>query len=824
MTPVASTVRASAAAADAAQAGKLLMRKCACGNHASGGECESCSGKRLQRKALTLGPAQGPLEDEADRVASAVMSDRAAAVSGGQALGVSRAPQADADSGVALDGAAPDAVHEVLRAPGQALDRGAREFMEPRFGRDFSHVRVHADASAQASATAVGAAAYTVGSHLVFGAGRYRPDTPDGQALLAHELTHVLQQDAGAASLQRQPVKGGGAKPAPFIKEVVVDQNAKQRVTATFSDGTTFSDHCSTGKGHCCFDASAGTAEGGACSASRSNQVGNNCTPVGTFTVTSKRRAGPIPFWTQFHDAKSVALHQYTPVTGEPLSHGCVRLDRATAQTIFDGARVGATRVKVTGLAKPNCADPDVQAEWSDDFRSAGSKPPDGETIRKFSDKPLTDREVRKEIEDAARHIRETRSELRSALGVDDKALDTEIAGPNSGSPIAPKIPRCVPALTNEEKQLPNAKDAGFLDAAAAKTAAAFSKALARSANAAAAEKLVKTVGEKLWRDATAAARGGGAGSDDRQIYWTRLMLSTALRQWNPAWARTADDLRRVQTRLLQVLEQSSRGMNALGFGQDVADRKRILVSGFDPFGFPNAGDIRQSNLSGAAALALDGQTLSDGKVSGLVRSVVYPVRYADFDAGVVERVLQPLLAGSNPPQLVMSISQGGGRFELEEFAGRRRSTAGFNDNLDRAGGGGTLTKPIEPPALAKGPEFIGTNVKPTTLAAMRGALGRKGALREETEVKDLPSGASQPRTLPKGPGTKPSLAVEGSGGGFLSNEVFYRNSLMRTQGGANVPTIHLHTPMLEPDAGDSTRNTLIESIRKILRAALATL
>jgi len=70
--------------------------------------------------------------------------------------------------------------------------------MEPRFGHDFSQVRVHTDARAGESARAVDAVAYTVGPHVVFAEGQHRPDTNKGQRLLAHELTHVVQQGHGA--------------------------------------------------------------------------------------------------------------------------------------------------------------------------------------------------------------------------------------------------------------------------------------------------------------------------------------------------------------------------------------------------------------------------------------------------------------------------------------------------------------------------------------------------------------------------------------------------------------------------------------------------
>jgi hypothetical protein len=119
--------------------------------------------------------------------------------------------------------------------------------------------------------------------------------------------------------------------------------------------------------------------------------------------------------------------------------------------------------------------------------------------------------------------------------------------------------------------------------------------------------------------------------------------------------------------------------------------------------------------------------------------------------------------------------------------------------------------------------------VPDATLKSMRGTLGRGSdkAISAETAVQDLPAGSSKPRTLSSGPDTTPApkpavgQAVEGSGGGYLSNEIFYRNSLLRTNSGSSVPVIHLHTPTLAPGAADATRNTSIESVRKILRAAL---
>ncbi|MFY9569897.1 MAG: DUF4157 domain-containing protein [Blastocatellia bacterium] len=92
-------------------------------------------------------------------------------------------------------------IQRLRQTGGQPLPQATRDFMEPRFGHDFSAVRVHTDAGAAASARAVEAQAYTVGSNVVFGAGKYRPGTSDGHWLIAHELAHVVQQGAGRVAV-----------------------------------------------------------------------------------------------------------------------------------------------------------------------------------------------------------------------------------------------------------------------------------------------------------------------------------------------------------------------------------------------------------------------------------------------------------------------------------------------------------------------------------------------------------------------------------------------------------------------------------------------
>src|SRR5829696_1558346 len=136
---------------------RLLQRKCACGGAPGpSGECAECRTKRLiQRRATRTVPST-----------------------------------------------VPPIVHDVLRSPGQPLDAATRSYMEPRFGRDFGQVRVHADAKAEDSARAVDALAYTAGRDIVFASGEYTPETAKGRRLLAHELAHIVQQAPTLSSVE----------------------------------------------------------------------------------------------------------------------------------------------------------------------------------------------------------------------------------------------------------------------------------------------------------------------------------------------------------------------------------------------------------------------------------------------------------------------------------------------------------------------------------------------------------------------------------------------------------------------------------------------
>ncbi|MFZ0304757.1 MAG: DUF4157 domain-containing protein [Terracidiphilus sp.] len=140
----------------------MVQRTCSCGG--AGPECSECKKKKQDENGL-----------------------QRKAVSGGNSVTQ-----------------VPNVVHEVLRSPGRPLEAGVRHFMEPRFGYDFSDVRIHTDPKAAASAEAVNAQAYTVGRNIVIGRNGYG-EGAISRHLLAHELAHVVQQ-RGMRSAQAQTI------------------------------------------------------------------------------------------------------------------------------------------------------------------------------------------------------------------------------------------------------------------------------------------------------------------------------------------------------------------------------------------------------------------------------------------------------------------------------------------------------------------------------------------------------------------------------------------------------------------------------------------
>src|SRR5262245_10460614 len=199
-----------------------------CDGCAAGHPCQECAEKEkaLQpsgvRAKLSISQPGDEAEIEADRVADQVMR---------MPVSVSEQPErgllrSAAPATPASQSAGPFAVPST--ASGRPLSADARQFFEPRFGWDLGGVRIHDDSAAAASARSIHARAYTYGNQVVFGAGQFAPDQAAGRRLLAHELTHVLQQQSGRARISRAP---GGTLPR-FMRQAATDAGTTDAATA----------------------------------------------------------------------------------------------------------------------------------------------------------------------------------------------------------------------------------------------------------------------------------------------------------------------------------------------------------------------------------------------------------------------------------------------------------------------------------------------------------------------------------------------------------------------------------------------------------------
>ena len=180
------------------------------------------------RPKLEIGAVDDPLEREADQVADKVMRmpDPALSFSAAPPKAQRKCAECEEEDKKKLQmkptatskvasAVAPSTVHGALATSGRPLDATTRAFFEPRFGQDFSGVRVHADEAASKSARAIGARAYAVGHHIAFAENEFSPSSDSGRQLLAHELAHVAQQAAGANSIVRRDTGAPAPEPSP---------------------------------------------------------------------------------------------------------------------------------------------------------------------------------------------------------------------------------------------------------------------------------------------------------------------------------------------------------------------------------------------------------------------------------------------------------------------------------------------------------------------------------------------------------------------------------------------------------------------------------
>lgn len=389
-------------------------------------------------------------------------------------------------------------------------------------------------------------------------------------------------------------------------------------------------------------------------------------------------------------------------------------------------------------------------------------------------------------------------------------------------APATTATAQAAPSPTVEEQRLDKAvpqeilRRSGFDDVAprlAGELGAARSYGEARRA--------VVREGSALWRRAVDRVQGRGPAEperraapphqgdeepqaglgrdDDRPLYWARLGLTRDVRTWEPGFGLS--EARRAA--LLDVLERTSRGRADVRPPRHKGERL-ILVTGFDPFTLDR--DIRISNPSGAAALALDGTVIRTVDGPARIEAVVFPVRWRDFAEGTVERTLRPYLKEAD---LFTTVSQGRvGRFDLERTNGAWRGGFPDNDGIGRTG-----TVPVADPATQ--PQWTTTTLPYKEIVAAR--TGRFPVY-DHTGVTEIPAGGTDPVVRPDGP-TPGSTARAGGGGDYLSNEIAYRATLLRDRLGLHdtLPGGHVHTPVLQFASGNTTAVSDPEFVRNRL-------
>jgi hypothetical protein len=411
----------------------LLQRKCACGTHTgAGASCRQCA---RENTGLIVSNPGDAMEVEADRMADYVVGAGAAlpVTSAAPASVVQRQaddefaaqeqddseleqeqeqavrPEISADSETIGDASgrpklAAHAKHqsggqhvEIPRVGGQQLGNGIRSLMESRFVHDFSAVRVHTDDAATRSAQQLQAHAYTVGHDIYFNQNNYQPDNAAGRRLLAHELTHVVQQTASAQlALQRKPKAGfkrpkgpqdppagkpKGRKRAdtkPPCAAGACDNKVASPVEKEIRHPWCGNEKCDPGPAAKADDfirhidvnlkTQDVTAEVGTAKATVSRKVmlsspNPATTPKGPHTIGTKcgpchtnMHAHGMGWFTSFHNGLEFGFHNSQKVAKGTHSLACVRTRSGDAKWIHDNTASGVTTVCVHSGSHSECA------------------------------------------------------------------------------------------------------------------------------------------------------------------------------------------------------------------------------------------------------------------------------------------------------------------------------------------------------------------------------------------------------------------------------------------------------------------------------------
>ncbi|MHC0445865.1 pyroglutamyl-peptidase I family protein [Flavobacterium sp. 3-218] len=326
------------------------------------------------------------------------------------------------------------------------------------------------------------------------------------------------------------------------------------------------------------------------------------------------------------------------------------------------------------------------------------------------------------------------------------------------------------------------------------------------------AKTLVESSALAIWNQAvTTLQTNTNTTPDDRPLYWARIKMQVALKS-HPYFngGNNADELEN----LILLFEERSRNYNGINFPND---KTKILITGFDPFQLND--NIQQWNPSGLAILSLHGKSIGNA----IIQTMIFPVRYDDFDKGYVEKYIYPHISKVN---MIITVSQGRRRFDIERFASKYRSKV-LTDNLDVQNATHVFYLPnmneIKKADLSDIPEFLETTLPLSQM--IPGSLTNKRVVYNQRYVSDqseqgyTPEDSGIEKLNAPSPG---EIAEEGSGGTYLSNEIFFRVSVLRNHLNLNdsLKSGHLHVPVLTVNDYDSA-SSFISETTKILQDAI---
>jgi pyrrolidone-carboxylate peptidase len=336
----------------------------------------------------------------------------------------------------------------------------------------------------------------------------------------------------------------------------------------------------------------------------------------------------------------------------------------------------------------------------------------------------------------------------------------------------------------------------------------------------------LKEKGELLWNLGVTLVKTGP--KDDRALYWARLQAIAALRLYYQR-----NNLSGLNQAVIDQFEWPSRGLEqsdgSISFAGAPAGARRAIVTGFDPFGLPSR--VKKSNPSGLIALSLNKETINSAEGAAYVRTAVFPVRYKDFDTGLVERAVRPNI---NSIALLVTCSEGDTNYDVERFAGKNRGHV-MPDNQGKFNTGNpaphippTIPDITVPPGVDPGkPQFIESTLpyervitvdtrerqlpgpQPMPPVGMPFSNDRGFVLNQyfvafnsdTSATEEFPQTTDEidPNSYLRRPNRPSPTAdsIEGSGSNFLSNEIFYRTALMRSEIRPALPSGHLHVPVL---------------------------